>query len=831
MRLRYAALLATTAMFTVVAPASAQEATAGQDAPTTAPAASADQDSQLDEIVVTAERRDTSLQRTPLSIVAVSAEQLESRGINNIQDFQNFVPNVSIGASVPFGSSFPNASIRGVGQATARENNDRGVALYIDDLFYPRSTGSLLRLLDVERVEVLRGPQGTLFGRNAAGGAIRYITKKPSQKFEGYVRGTYGSFDRTDLDGLINVPLTDNLAVRLQAGYSKTDGFIKEVDYTGKQTGTRGGEENSAFRGAVRWQPTDRITVDFSAAYSKVINEGPAMLNVGIEALPASTTSITAKLRDLFFKSVGQGSQTLNDPRLLSPDFKTYPHLCAVTAMFQPISGSTNVTSRDLSTLCDTGSTDKNLFGTLDIQAELTDHISLRSISGYQKLKNDSRVDNFGDGIPHRFVINTEVKSEEVQLKYDSDNLKGVVGLFYYDESLDRIDQVTTLPSAGPNAFKCCTFYDEVFTQSTRSLGLFASATYNFTQALSLTLGGRYTNDRKKGYLFNTTAGTVDGTPGFNQLTDRIPYDATFSSFDYRATLDYRVTPDIFLFGTVSTGFKAGGVGASLIAYKPFSVPRGGVRPGPAITPQIGTFDPERIQNYEAGIRSEFFNHKLRVNLTGFYMNYKDFVIQTPDFSTPPGLPQQIQDNAGDVILKGFEGEVLVAPARGLTLNASLAYTGQHYTRVDPLNGSPLLFPNQPATCSLANGKSVADTCNLLGMPRTPAWSYTLGADYRTNLGADAGSLSFNLNYAYKSSTVSSNSTSNNLTVPSYGIVNGRITYQAPSGWSLAVFGTNLLNKEYAVSGATASIQTTWGGLVLYPGRPREWGVTGTWRF
>ncbi len=157
----------------------------------------------VEEVLVTAERRTESLQSTPLSIVAFTGENLESANIRNIEDLQAFLPNVSIGGSVPIGNSAPNFSIRGIGQTSGRANNEKGVGLYVDDIYYPRATGAIINLLDVERIEVLRGPQGTLFGRNTIGGAIRYISNKPTDQLEGRLTATYGEFDRSDIEGLV----------------------------------------------------------------------------------------------------------------------------------------------------------------------------------------------------------------------------------------------------------------------------------------------------------------------------------------------------------------------------------------------------------------------------------------------------------------------------------------------------------------------------------------------------------------------------------------------------------------------------------------------------
>ncbi len=205
----------------------------------------------LDEVVVTAERRSETLQNTPLSIVALDQDAIEKAGIENIEDMQNFIPNLTISGG-DGGSTTSDFVIRGIGSSTSsRVTGDRGVGLYIDDVYFPRTQGSLLSVLDVERVEVLRGPQGTLFGKNNTGGAIRYITRRPTQDFEGYVRVSVGDADLQNITALVNVPLSEEFAVRAQYSNLNRDGSMKQGNFTLGKT------DDEIFRLAGRYETND----------------------------------------------------------------------------------------------------------------------------------------------------------------------------------------------------------------------------------------------------------------------------------------------------------------------------------------------------------------------------------------------------------------------------------------------------------------------------------------------------------------------------------------------------------------------------------------------
>lgn len=779
---------------------------------------------QLEEVVVTAEKYESSLQDAPLSILAFSEQQIDNLNVTDLQDLQNFLPNVSIGGQVAAGGSYPNTVIRGIGQATARVNNDRGVALYVDDMFYPRSTGSLLKLLDVERLEVLRGPQGTLFGRNATGGAIRYITNKPSEEFSGRVRTTYGSFDRTDVDGLVNIPFSDQLLGRFQAGYSDRDGFIDEVDINGNKIGEAGGQEDWAVRGVLRYLPTENITADFSAAMTNVQADPSPYIATKVDALPAGgPVGTAARVRNHYFTNIlGQGPQVANDPRLLSPNNETFPWVCFLDdeAIFNPaVVGDTAAkTTARTTSLCDRSSEDENTFLNADINVSLSDNLSLRSITGHQDLSTENGTSLFGDGVIRRFFIDTDVFTQEFQLNYSDERLNWVAGLYYYDESVNRLDQQNVAAGGGPFVGQCCSFIDDIFVQDVQSLAVFGSGTYSLSDALQVTLGLRYSDEEKDIYVTDT------GRSGVDPIT--ITGNDSWDSFDYRLAVDYQINEDVMVFGSVSTGFKSGGFGADIVAFVPFSVAPGAARPGTPQTPVVPSYDQEEVLSYEFGIRSEWFDNRLRANVTGFITEYDNMIIQIPEFSTPPGPPQLLQDNGANVDFQGIEAELLYAISDAFTLSATYGYLDHEIKDIiQPIGRGLILNPRSCADPS----NPIAAGCELRAIPRAPENSFTLGADYVMNL-SGGNELAFNANYAW-TDELSSGTSGNSIMLDSYGILNLRATWRAAEHWEVALFGTNVTDKFYATSGGTAEIFNQWGGDVLTPGRPREFGATLTYNF
>ena len=763
----------------------------------------------VEEIIVTAERRSESLQQTPLSIVSFSGASLERANIRNLNDLQNFLPNVSIGGSVPVGNSAPNFSIRGVGQTSGRANNEKGVGLYVDDIYYPRSTGAILNLTDVERIEVLRGPQGTLFGRNTTGGAIRYITRKPSDRFEARLTATYGSFDRTDIEGLINIPLASGVAFRGQAAYFKRDGYVPVI---GTDI-TRGNQDDYVVRGMLRIEPTSSLRIDLSASHTENKSNGSPTVITGVGLVQPNGFAIgPVRAASLYYQSIGQAAVVANDPRYVSPDGYSVYDRCVMEAVpLNParFGSAANLIPADTlprGELCDVYRSTKNTFVAADINLDLSGAVSVRSLSGYNRGTDIDQADYGQFGAQTNRTINEmESFSQELQLLGDHPGLKWVVGLYYFHEAPSEIRsnrELTVVNTPAPPRPECCIGFDANVRLRTDSYAAFGQASVNLTDKARFTGGIRYSYDKKRADISKVGIFTPALPAGTNVQSNR----GTWDSIDYRATLDYQWTDDIMTYATVSKGFKSGGFNIDIVSIG-------------AAPPAITSFEPETVINYEAGIRTSFADRRVRANLTGFYMKYDDLVVQIADFSK--GALQVLFLNAGKIDISGFEAEFTVAPTRGLTLNANLGYTHIEYKSLS--DNSPLLIPS-----SCPGGPITFARCRAQPLARSPEITMTLGANYTTSLAS--GSATLSANYAFKDRQFSNNSTSNSILLPEYGVLNLRAEYDSGGIWKAAVFGTNVLDKYYLTTG-TNGLGNVLGTFSQSPGAPAEWGASLTLKF
>lgn len=392
-------------------------------------AASQEDQGGIQDITVTAQRYEQNLQDTPLSIVAVDAGQLAAQGTDSLGSFDTFIPNVSIGGTAGQGSAIANFAIRGIGGAPSGFiTQESAVGIYVDDILFARPNGALLDLLDVQRVEVLRGPQGTLFGRNTAGGAIRYVSKQPVDRFEGSVKALGGSRDRYEISGVLNIPVTDTIAVRLSAAKKSRDGYIHRIiDDTNV-----GGGDSTTLRGQLRWQATDRLEVNLTADLIRTSDNGQptlavnfspndlytaALYGVAVAGDPPASPTAYNGMRKLAPASVSVSGYTN-----AAQDFAFYTN--QISGRYEVYGGLVPDINRFKS---------YGLSGT--IAFDLTDDITLKSLTGYRDMSQFQAQD--WDRTPIPLVqlneqIDIEYFTQEFQLSGTAfnDRLKWVAGLF-----------------------------------------------------------------------------------------------------------------------------------------------------------------------------------------------------------------------------------------------------------------------------------------------------------------------------------------------------------------------------------------------------------------
>jgi iron complex outermembrane receptor protein len=804
------------------APALAQAAAEDDEPPqTTDPVAS-------NVIVVTAQFREQDLQDTPIAITALNAEMIEARGHEDLADIGSSAPNVTLReAPATYGPAVV-AYIRGVGQRDTTFALEPGVGIYIDDIYFPTLHGSMIQLVDLERAEILRGPQGTLAGQNSIGGAIKLYSKKPTGDGSGYVQATYGSYDRMELRAAADFRLADTLYARLSGTGVQSDGYITRYDYacthpgtaipTSIKTptedcvlGTDGGKEYLAGRLALRWEPSSRVTIDLVGDIVEDDSEtGPTtLLFVGQSSAPGTVVPGSSNSPPYLINGVPYGTAAGSQFVSYSPygpyaldTFSDSPYVSYENyADLAPRDGSPPYQAPLVAAVDSWGVS-------LSAGIELSDSLGLTSITGYREY---SGIYSTGEGSPFTNTsqiseIFNEQFSQEVRLSGEiGERVNFTVGGFYFDKESSNSSYI------GLTAFQ----FTEVNVIPAKTIAAFANVEFRPIDRLSLIGGIRYT-DQEKTFRYGRfgvpgsdpalnssgfppgTVGTPGGTPF--QVAPLNGREETFEGdrFDYRAVVQYELAEDLMVYGQFSTGFKGGGV-----------------NPRPFFPVQALPHDPETLEAYEVGFKSSFFDRMMRLNAAAFWNNYDDILVTTNTCPLPgaPPAPCALPLNAGKAEVRGFELELNAEPILGLILDASLAYLDFDYTEISEQAAS--------------SGIGLEDDGQYI-----QEWQWSIGAQYEIDLGG-SGTLTprvdvnFEDDFERNSNNVGAATGGKDIFghIDSRVLVNARLTYRAPEeNWEVALEGKNLTDELYYTDvfdnrGSTQSIQGT-------PGMPRTWAVT-----
>ncbi|MEX6725447.1 TonB-dependent receptor [Parapedomonas caeni] len=734
---------------------------------------------QIGEIIVTAQKREERLQDTPISISAFTADSLQARSMANLNDLSSFTPNLEINTGRgDAGSSNAAVFIRGVGQYDFIFPTDPGVGIYLDGVYIARSVGGMMDLADVQRIEVLRGPQGTLYGKNTIGGAINIVTSKPSSTLEGNVELTTGSYDRIDARGMISGPLSDTVSAKLSFSSANRDGYGKRL-----VDGVRTGDiDKDVVRAAINVQPSDNLDILLAADYSRIRQHGPAKVLVGF--FPAAVADLYNALGAPYQNAVlGLPADSLFDDRwLTSGDYET----------------NGTGPARD----------DADIWGvSATIDWQLSDAVGLKSISAYRDMDTQFGVDM--DQTPYP-IIDTSNDQKQHQFSQEfqftgtafEDRLTWLAGLYYFTEKgrdfatpklMSGLYQALELlpgplvplgpegPFAGGagNPVNAALDLDLATTSHIKVTNWagFAQGTYKVTDTFSLTLGARYTWEKKEYNLYSyypASGGVV--MPGDTE-------SKSWKEFTPKLGIDYKPNPDMLFYASYSKGFKSGGW-----------------NPRPLTPASFGSYDPEYLTAYEAGFKSQWLDRRLLVNVATFYSRYKDLQLST-NTTDSTGNILLVVNNAGKTDLWGFEAEIMARPAAGLDLSASIGYLDNEYKDLDA--GVPWSLDNK--------------------LPDAPKWTINLAAQYAFELG-DMGALTVRGDAAYKSKSWKDPSNYALIAQPSYWLLNARMTWDSPDSlWSVSVFGTNLTDKYYRTAG---TVVEAFGFAEATIGRPREWGLS-----
>ena len=771
----------------VTSPALAQTDAAAEDA-------AAEDARSGGEIVVTAQFREQNLQDTPIAITAINAETLEARGQTSVTDLGDFAPNVALEPASGLQGNSIAAFIRGIGQSDASFALEPGVGVYIDDIYYGTTFGAVMDLTDLERVEVLRGPQGTLAGKNSVGGAIKLYTKEPDDSGDGFVEATYGSFDRLDLRASAGFALTDELFARV-SGVSKTsNGYMKRLDYgcvnpdsgipmtsSGDDSvlGTEGGRDLQAVRLALRYAPAAApLEINLRADYASDNSE-----MVATKLLYADNASVRSYDAANPLGGVPFDSRFITGPESYTTyaDYRTggnYTTAFGIPTQIAP--GGFAVEPK--STAESWGVSGK-------IGYELTPDISLTSITGYRVADGTSGIDVDGSPLTillQEFTSRHEQFTQELRLsgQFADGLIDATVGGFYYDAN-DRIYGRNQIPTLRFD------FYQDDNVDN-RSISAFGHVEVHLTDQLNLVGGLRYTDDKK---TYNYTRLNLDGTEptpdfftpnflvaGLNGLQGTFEGDRV----DYRIGANYAPTSDLMLYAQVSTGFKGGGI-----------------NPRPSAPDQVLTFGPEKVTTYEAGFKSDWLDRRVRLNGAVFLNDYTDMQLvryQCPDSVV---ISCSVPSNAGDAEILGFELETFIEPVDGFTIDGSLGYLDFDYTEI-----------TNPATMV---------TLDMIA-PFISKWQASAGAQYRAEL-ASGAAITPRVDWSYRSDFFYNSINNAFNEVEGYNLVNARLTFDsADRNWSLSAAVTNLFDKFY-YTGKAENIGS-FGVVTGNPGRPREWSVT-----
>jgi iron complex outermembrane receptor protein len=778
-------------------------------------------DSQgLSEVIVTARFKSESLQASPIAITAVSSEQIEARGYVNIADVSHAAPNVNIEqAGTGFGKS-AFVSIRGVGQNDFKYTFEPGVGFYIDDVYFGTVFGSVFELTDIDRVEILRGPQGTLFGKNTEGGAVRLFTKKPTGDGSGYLEAGLGSFSRERFRGAYDAALIpDKLFVRLSAGSNRSDGYMDVIDFAcanpslagklkpvtylnGCKIGTYGGDNVHVARLAVRYLATDTLELNLSADLTDDHGEEPATKMIAL-ALPPNPNGTPGKPGTQISNALALYSLAATIPQygipldsrfLTNSSFKTYG------TYNDPIAG---VSAPNASTLYSWG-----VAGTIDWDTPLGVHA--RSISAYRQYHGNFAEDTSGAPISGNLPINYlrhRQFSEELQISGHAlgDALDWTTGAYYLDTRDFNSGIVDNASNVGGRGILFLT--GDPATSKDESV--FAHVNYKITSALGLELGARYSHETRSYTFYRYEPNLVGLVPAGLFPTNLGNYLAGFapplptgrvsiSRVDPKIGLSYQWTPEVMTYAQYSTGYKSGGF-----------------NPRPLTRTQVTEFDPEKVNAYEVGLKSEWFERRLRANVAGFVSNYSKLQLPVATVDPGTGFPAFLTQSVGSARIKGIELELETRPVRGLDIDASVGYL--HYRTLN-LGAAAYDPVKNPAGPTLDNVPAL-----------TPTWKGNLGVQYAFELGA-LGTLTPRMDYVYQSKVF--NDPQNELISmqPGYAVMNARLTWDAQEasglkgGWQVSVFVSNVADKRYYVT--ERNQLSTYDELDGQPGRPREFLVT-----
>jgi len=787
--------------------------------------------SAIEEITVTARKREEPLQKTPVAITAFSGADLEALQVDDVSQAAEFAPNLVFDSGAPVSGSSATASIfiRGIGSSEFSLGTEQGVGLYVDGVYLARSVGGVLDLVDVESLQVLRGPQGTLFGRNTVGGAILIQSARPADELGGSIRFTTGTDTRADLKASVDIPLGSTLRSRFSFLRTLRDGYVENLD---------GGEDlgsDNAFtgRGVLEWTPSERTSFTLAADYTReresaaphVLLALPTGLqpmlddagnptglftNFAIDPRPQSEWRTPTSYFEIYSNGragLGCGGVSRRDGVLdgcIDQDYilgayRTYGGYSTRRQVFedqiaQPYENASDLDVRGVS-----------LTAEFDLGgATLKSITAFRDLEGYWPRNADHSA---APGLETKNEFEQEQLTQELQLLGTAfgDSLDWILGLYYLDEEGEHLDDV-----GFPNfIFRS----GGIFTIETWAA--FAQSAWRVGERWELTVGARYTSEEKtydpddnqliRASLSADLFPDMDDTTTIEQQRDRlrmailagqfppipgrgVPIVAsTTPNLDITettpyASLSFDVAENFLTYISYSRGYKSGGYEQR-------------VAPPPAPAPR---FLPEFADVYEFGFKSTIFGGSMRFNGAVFYTDYKDMQISLTDGSAPT------ISNAGDATIQGFELEAAWLPTPALRIDAALGYLDAGYDSVHPR--------------AVASGVRLDND-----LPNVADLNFSLSAAYEFGL-VNGGALTPRVDFSHRSEVANDAANTPELKQDAVNLLNASLAYTSPGErWSLVVAGRNLLDEEYLVTGLADPIVGYVEGIYA---RPSQWSLS-----
>jgi len=800
---------------------------------------------QIETVVVTAEKRAENVQDVPIAITAFTGEALQDKNITDLHELSNLTPNVNLDAGSPFSgdTSVLSASIRGIGQDDFAFNLDPGVGIYVDGVYLARTIGANVNLLDVDRIEVLKGPQGTLFGRNSIGGAINIVTRDPGDtpSFEG--EATFGSFNERNFNVTGDIPLANNLLTSLTISSVEQDGYQRVVPFNntgnwvvdpptpangGTQSGSAyGGQNHWAMRGKLVWMANANFKVTATADWTHEDQESiPNTVLQTYPNTPGASGSIAALYEACLFLSAnhipyppgGPTNALCNTPRAQGwppmgaglPALSSEPNLLPV----EPYTTQTG----NIDTTYANGP-DFAKYDTEGLSATaawtLSDDLTLKSITGYRHITWNIGIDLDGS-IDNGELLSVTDKQQQQQFTEElqligsafGSRLNYVAGLYYFYEDGFVHDWVPfdgsllAVQDLGLNLL------------NTNSYAGYVHGDYKITDRLGITLGGRYSVDVKQfnggqqdldglsykasGCFPPTASSTIIGGPPFLNCQQLLgfpvpsqPYryfpsgwnTRDFYEFTPTVSAQYHIDDDIMAYVSWSKGFKSGGWTTRLSS--------------PISSATDAEYNPEKATTTEVGVKSDWFNRNLQINVAGFYTDYQSIQLYEQEGASP------VLANLGNANIFGAEVEGQVVLGDGFLVHANTGYLDAYYTSLLPAAAGAVTLQSH--------------------LPKTPKWKVNINPEYTRDLG-DGRAFEAQLSYTHVTSLYNDSLNTPLLERPTLDLLDASVQYSFANGkYALQVGGTNLTGRRYITTG---SVNYAAGFVDATYNPPAEWYAT-----